>query len=128
LRWLRSGTDHQHRRSGEDDATLAVAWRDQGLGDGRVPDDRRLALRAFTVDDLDALEALDADPEVMRYINGGHPTSREELREGILPFWLSYYELGDSWGFLGVLGRDRARDRVLPRMVPSALWTARSAR
>jgi hypothetical protein len=45
----------------------------------------RLALRAFTVDDLDALEALDADPEteVMRYVNGGRPTSREELREGI---------------------------------------------
>jgi RimJ/RimL family protein N-acetyltransferase len=65
----------------------------------------RLALRAFTVDDLDALEALDADPEVMRYINGGRPTSREELREDILPFWLSYYERGDPWGFWAAIER-----------------------
>jgi hypothetical protein len=32
----------------------------------------RLTLRAFTVDDLDVLETIDADPEVMRYVNGGH--------------------------------------------------------
>ena len=59
----------------------------------------RLVLRRFTADDLDAVEALDADPEVMRYINGGQPTPREELRDDHLPSWLAYYERGDAWGF-----------------------------
>jgi RimJ/RimL family protein N-acetyltransferase len=58
----------------------------------------RLDLRRFTLDDVDDVEALDADPEVMRYINGGHPTSREELRDDVIPFWLGYYERGDVWG------------------------------
>jgi RimJ/RimL family protein N-acetyltransferase len=65
----------------------------------------RLSLRAFTVDDLDALEALDADPEVIRYIDGGRPTSPEELRESFLPLWLIYYERGDAWGFWAAIER-----------------------
>lgn len=65
----------------------------------------RLVLRRFTLDDLDDLEALDADPEVMRYINGGRPTPREELRDDYLPFWLSYYERGDAWGFWAAIDR-----------------------
>ena len=59
----------------------------------------RLALRRLTLEDLDAIEALDADQEVMRYINGGHPTPRHELRDEYLPAWLSYYERGNAWGF-----------------------------
>lgn len=65
----------------------------------------RLVLRRFTPDDLDAVEALDADPEVMRYINGGRPTPREELRDDYLPGWLSYYERGDAWGFWAAVDR-----------------------
>jgi RimJ/RimL family protein N-acetyltransferase len=59
----------------------------------------RLVLRRFTPDDLDAVEALDADPEVMRYINGGLATPRDELRDDYLPHWLRYYDKGDAWGF-----------------------------
>lgn len=65
----------------------------------------RLVLRRFTLDDLGDLEALDADPEVMRYINGGRPTPREELRDDYLPFWLSYYERGDAWGSWAAIDR-----------------------
>ncbi|MDQ3973219.1 MAG: GNAT family N-acetyltransferase [Actinomycetota bacterium] len=65
----------------------------------------RLVLRRFTLDDLDAVEALDADPEVMRYINGGRPTPREELRDDYLPGWLSYYDRGDAWGFWAAVDR-----------------------
>ena len=36
----------------------------------------RLVLRRFTDADLDLLVELDGDPEVMRYITGGRPTSR----------------------------------------------------
>ncbi len=59
----------------------------------------RLLLRRFTTDDVDALVALDADPAVMRYINGGHPTSYEEIAGDTLPAFLAYYERGASWGF-----------------------------
>ena len=59
----------------------------------------RLVLRRFTPDDVDDLTALDSDPAVMRYINGGRPTTRDEMRDDYLPWWLAYYERGDRWGF-----------------------------
>ena len=42
------------------------------------------SLRPLTADDLDALVALDQDPEVMRYINGGTPTPRVVAEELLL--------------------------------------------
>jgi RimJ/RimL family protein N-acetyltransferase len=39
----------------------------------------RLLLRRFAEADVDRLFALHNDPEVMRFINGGKPTSREEV-------------------------------------------------
>ncbi|NEE55385.1 GNAT family N-acetyltransferase, partial [Streptomyces sp. SID8455] len=40
----------------------------------------RLVLRRFTDADAPVLLALDNDPEVMRYINGGRPTTAESIR------------------------------------------------
>ncbi|RKT19632.1 RimJ/RimL family protein N-acetyltransferase [Streptomyces sp. 1114.5] len=47
----------------------------------------RLVLRPFadTEADVDGLFALDSDPEVMRFINGGKPTTREAIRARTLP-------------------------------------------
>jgi RimJ/RimL family protein N-acetyltransferase len=59
----------------------------------------RLTLRRFTPDDVDLVTALDADPEVMRYISGGRATPREEIRDDYLPAWLAYYERGERYGF-----------------------------
>ena len=59
----------------------------------------RLILRRFTPDDVDFATALDADPAVMRYINGGRPTPRDEIRDDYLPAWMAYYEAGDRYGF-----------------------------
>ena len=39
----------------------------------------RMRLRPITLDDVDALVALDRDPEVMRYLSGGRPTPRDEV-------------------------------------------------
>ena len=66
----------------------------------------RLTLRRFTPDDLDALVALDSDPAVMRYINGGRPTTVEEMRDDYLPWWLAYYDRGDAWGFWAAIERE----------------------
>ena len=52
----------------------------------------RLLLRRFTEADADDLESLDADPAVMRYINGGRPTPRQQILDEVLPRFMSYDE------------------------------------
>lgn len=44
-----------------------------------------MRLRPLTADDVDHLTDLDSDPEVMRYIDGGRPVSRETIRTERLP-------------------------------------------
>ncbi|MFJ4876983.1 GNAT family N-acetyltransferase [Streptomyces sp. NPDC088745] len=51
----------------------------------------RLVLRAFTEADADHLCALDGDPDVMRFITGGKPTSPETIRTRTLPRLLHTY-------------------------------------
>jgi RimJ/RimL family protein N-acetyltransferase len=58
----------------------------------------RLTLREFTQADVDNLFELNSDPEVMRYITGGKPTPREEIRDNIIPFHLGCYERSDGLG------------------------------
>ena len=59
----------------------------------------RLILRRFTEADVDDLVELDSDPDVMRYINGGRPTPREEIADDILPAYLRYHEKWEAFGF-----------------------------
>jgi RimJ/RimL family protein N-acetyltransferase len=63
----------------------------------------RLVLRRFTETDVDNLVDLDADPEVMRYINGGTPTPRNEIQDDILPAFLRYDEWFDGYGCWAVV-------------------------
>jgi RimJ/RimL family protein N-acetyltransferase len=58
----------------------------------------RLVLRQFTENDVDNLFNLNSDPEVMRYLTGGSPTPRQEIRDEILPFHLSVYGRLDRLG------------------------------
>jgi RimJ/RimL family protein N-acetyltransferase len=58
----------------------------------------RLILRQFTNDDVDNLFNLNSDPEVMRYLTGGRPTPREEIRDQIIPVHLAVYERLDRLG------------------------------
>ena len=58
----------------------------------------RLVLRQFTEDDVDNLFGLNSDPEVMRYLTGGRPTPREEIRDQIIPFHLAVYDRFDRLG------------------------------
>lgn len=50
----------------------------------------RLILRHLTLDDVDNLYELDADPDVMRFLNGGQPTPYETIRTQTLPRLVSY--------------------------------------
>lgn len=58
----------------------------------------RLTIRQFTEDDAGNLFDLNNDPEVMRYLTGGQPTPREEIRGKIIPFHLGVYERLDRLG------------------------------
>jgi RimJ/RimL family protein N-acetyltransferase len=58
----------------------------------------RLTLRRLTAADVEHLVALDGDPAVMRFINGGKPTPRQVIETEILPRVLGYYERGDGYG------------------------------
>ena len=59
----------------------------------------RLLLRRFTEADIPNLVELDGDPEVMRFINGGRPTPREEVENELLPAFLGHYERYAGYGF-----------------------------
>ena len=59
----------------------------------------RLILRRFTMDDGPHLCALDSDPEVMRFINGGKPTAPDVIQQHTLPRFLAYYERYACYGF-----------------------------
>ena len=63
----------------------------------------RSILRPITEDDLDDLVILDSDPEVMRFINGGIPSSREAIAENFLPYVMSYDQQDDNLGFWAIV-------------------------
>jgi RimJ/RimL family protein N-acetyltransferase len=58
----------------------------------------RLVLRRFTESDVDELFDLDGDPEVMRFLTGGKPTSRAVIENETLPRLLDYYERYEMFG------------------------------
>jgi RimJ/RimL family protein N-acetyltransferase len=66
----------------------------------------RLVLRRFTIADADNLVSLDADPEVMRFITGGVPTSRTEILDEVLPAFLGYYQRYEGYGFWAAIERE----------------------
>lgn len=69
----------------------------------------RLTLRRFTADDVENLVELDSDPDVMRYINGGRPTPRDEIENDVLPAFLAYYERDDGYGFWAAVEKSTGR-------------------
>jgi len=59
----------------------------------------RMVLRRLTEDDASNLFDLDADPDVMRFLTGGVPNTREFIVEKSLPRYLEYYDRYDNFGF-----------------------------
>jgi RimJ/RimL family protein N-acetyltransferase len=74
----------------------------------------RLALRPITMDDVDLLVELDSDPEVMRFITGGEPTSRayvtERVQRSLGHRWIAYERAPGA--FIGWFGLRPSADRV----------------
>lgn len=64
----------------------------------------RLHLRRITREHVPDLVALDADPEVMRYISGGAPNPREAYENDLMPRILAWDE--HPFGFLAAYEAD----------------------
>jgi RimJ/RimL family protein N-acetyltransferase len=97
----------------------------------------RLVLRRFTTSDVDNLAGLDADPDVMRFVNGGIPTSRDEIENEFLPAFLGYYQRYQGYGFWAAIERStgdflgwfhfRPRDGTVPGHVELGYRLRKSA-
>ncbi len=70
----------------------------------------RLVLRRFTEADVDNLVELDSDPDVMRFVNGGRPTPREEIQNDTLPRFLDHYERFAGYGFWAAIEKPTGAD------------------
>ena len=79
----------------------------------------RLRLRPLHADDLDAVAAWYADPEVMRYIGPGGPMSREDSERSLDRMRANF----DADGF-GQLAVVRAEDGALLGRCGLLVWTA----
>lgn len=58
----------------------------------------RLGYQLIDESDAEFLFQLDQDPDVMRYINGGKMTTREEIKTLSIPRLNSYKNLEKGWG------------------------------
>ncbi len=65
----------------------------------------RLVLRRFTEADAGDLFTLDEDPEVMRFLNGGRPRSRDTIRNKTLPRFVRSYERFEGFGVWAAVER-----------------------
>lgn len=74
-----------------------------------VPDSERLRFRLLDREDADLFYELDQDPEVMKFINGGKPTKREEIESIYLPRLESYLNPEQGWGIWGVFLKEDGR-------------------
>ena len=65
----------------------------------------RLILRRLTEADAQSLFELDSDPEVMRYLTGGIPHTRDDIVTEVLPYYLGYYDRYEHYGFWAAIER-----------------------
>lgn len=76
----------------------------------KIPDSTRLEFNFVTSQDANFLFDLDQDPEVMKYINGGKVTSREQIKEVFLPRLAKYANPEKGWGLWRVTIKESAKD------------------
>lgn len=63
-----------------------------------VPNSTRLKYRLMTPDDIDSFLELDSDAEVMKYINGGKPTTRDAFIQNYVPRLTAFTHPEKAWG------------------------------
>jgi RimJ/RimL family protein N-acetyltransferase len=64
----------------------------------KIEDSTRLSFRLLSAEDGQILWELDQDPEVMHFINGGKPSSMEDIDKILIPRMLAYRDQAKGWG------------------------------
>lgn len=92
----------------------------------RLIETDRLVLRPLGPEHVDDLVALDADPEVMRYITGGKPTARAELEATVRAArghrWAAFHEDRFIGGFALDPAKGGPADRELGYRLRREAW------
>jgi len=76
-----------------------------------INNSERLKFRLMDSNDAQALWELDQDPEVMKYLNGGTPTSMELVNSTFIPRMEKYRDSDKGWGIWQV--SDKVTDEYL---------------
>jgi len=71
-----------------------------------VPDSDRLAFRLMGPEDVQTLWLIDQDPAVMKYLNGGTPTSIEQVNSTFIPRMEKYRNVKKGWGIWQVSDKE----------------------
>ncbi len=72
----------------------------------QIPASRRLTFRLLDKQDAELLFRLDQDPAVMQYINGGVPSSMQDIVQRMLPRMQAYRDPVKGFGIYGVFARE----------------------
>lgn len=82
-----------------------------------VPDSDRLRFRLMSADDAALFLDLDSDPEVMRFINGGTPTTQQQFADVYVPRINAFRNAEKGWGFwqVNIKGNDAFIGWILVR-------------
>ncbi|MBA6371030.1 GNAT family N-acetyltransferase [Colwellia sp. BRX8-4] len=64
----------------------------------KINNSARLSYKLMSADDAELLYQLDQDPEVMRFISDGNPSSRETITNVLLPRMKKYLSPTKGWG------------------------------
>tara|TARA_R110002167_G_scaffold34573_1_gene110316 strand:- start:100410 stop:100952 length:543 start_codon:yes stop_codon:yes gene_type:complete len=88
-----------------------------------IHDSARLSFRLMGQEDAEALWAIDQDPEVMHFLNGGEPSSMESINEVFLPRMQAYRNPIKGFGIWQV--SDKSTDEYLGWVLirPMAFFT-----
>ncbi len=89
----------------------------------KIPNSLRLSYSLMTRDDADVMFQIDQDPEVMRYINGGKMTTREEVQRIYIPRMESYTNAEKGWGLWKILKLETSEVIGFVLVRPMAFFT-----
>ena len=64
----------------------------------KIHNSNRLSYQLMNANDAQLLFELDQDPAVMKYINGGKPTTKEDIENIYIPRVVSYTNTSKGWG------------------------------
>ena len=89
----------------------------------QINNSERLKFRLMDSQDAQALWQLDQDPQVMKYLNGGKPTSMEQVNSVFIPRMKKYRDDKLGWGIWQV--SDKVTDEYLGWVLirPMAFFT-----